>query len=567
MSELPRPRSGPLTTGPNRAPARSMLRAVGLSEEDLERPQVGVASSWNEVTPCNVHLNGLAAAAKEGVRQAGAVPLEFGTIAVSDGISMGTEGMKASLVSREIIADSVELMMEAEQFDALVAIAGCDKSLPGMLMACARLDVPAAFLYGGTILPGFAHLAGRENKPLTIQDVFEAVGEHAAGTMSDSELLAVERAACPGAGSCAGMYTANTMSMCAEALGMTVPGEASAPAVSAERTDLARRTGAAVVQALAAGLRPRQIMTRAAFRNAATLVMATAGSTNAVLHLLAIAHEAGVALTLDDFDEVSRRTPVVASMRPSGLYVMSELDRVGGVPVIMRELLSAGLIDGSAITVNGKSVAENVADAFDPDGAIVRPVKEPFKADGGLAVLRGSLAPNGAVVKTPGIETLRFEGRARVFEREEDCFDAVTAGQVGKGDALVIRYEGPKGGPGMREMLAVTAAIKGAGLGKDVMLLTDGRFSGATFGACVAHVAPEAFDGGPIALVAEGDPIVLDVVSRRLDVLVDEAEMARRKAAWRRPDPNYTSGALAKYAALVSGADRGAVCTVQRPAP
>jgi dihydroxy-acid dehydratase len=567
MSELPRPRSGPLTTGPNRAPARSMLRAVGLSEEDLERPQVGVASSWNEVTPCNVHLNGLAAAAKEGVRQAGAVPLEFGTIAVSDGISMGTEGMKASLVSREIIADSVELMMEAEQFDALVAIAGCDKSLPGMLMACARLDVPAAFLYGGTILPGFAHLAGRENKPLTIQDVFEAVGEHAAGTMSDSELLAVERAACPGAGSCAGMYTANTMSMCAEALGMTVPGEASAPAVSAERTDLARRTGAAVVQALAAGLRPRQIMTRAAFRNAATLVMATAGSTNAVLHLLAIAHEAGVALTLDDFDEVSRRTPVIASMRPSGLYVMSELDRVGGVPVIMRELLSAGLIDGSAITVNGKSVAENVADAFDPDGAIVRPVKEPFKADGGLAVLRGSLAPNGAVVKTPGIETLRFEGRARVFEREEDCFDAVTAGQVGKGDALVIRYEGPKGGPGMREMLAVTAAIKGAGLGKDVMLLTDGRFSGATFGACVAHVAPEAFDGGPIALVAEGDPIVLDVVSRRLDVLVDEAEMARRKAAWRRPDPNYTSGALAKYAALVSGADRGAVCTVQRPAP
>jgi dihydroxy-acid dehydratase len=567
MSELPRPRSGPLTTGPNRAPARSMLRAVGLSEEDLERPQVGVASSWNEVTPCNVHLNGLAAAAKEGVRQAGAVPLEFGTIAVSDGISMGTEGMKASLVSREIIADSVELMMEAEQFDALVAIAGCDKSLPGMLMACARLDVPAAFLYGGTILPGFAHLAGRENKPLTIQDVFEAVGEHAAGTMSDSELLAVERAACPGAGSCAGMYTANTMSMCAEALGMTVPGEASAPAVSAERTDLARRTGAAVVQALAAGLRPRQIMTRAAFRNAATLVMATAGSTNAVLHLLAIAHEAGVALTLDDFDEVSRRTPVIASMRPSGLYVMSELDRVGGVPVIMRELLSAGLIDGSAITVNGKSVAENVADAFDPDGAIVRPVKEPFKADGGLAVLRGSLAPNGAVVKTPGIETLRFEGRARVFEREEDCFDAVTAGQVGKGDALVIRYEGPKGGPGMREMLAVTAAIKGAGLGKDVMLLTDGRFSGATFGACVAHVAPEAFDGGPIALVAEGDPIVLDVVSRRLDVLVDEAEMARRKAAWRRPDPNYTSGALAKYAALVSGADRGAVGTVQRPAP
>ncbi|HXW86845.1 MAG TPA: dihydroxy-acid dehydratase [Streptosporangiaceae bacterium] len=556
-SNLPRPRSGPLTTGPSRAAARAMLRAVGLSEEDLERPQVAVASSWNEVTPCNVHLNGLAAAAKEGVRQAGAVPLEFGTIAVSDGISMGSEGMKASLVSREVIADSVELMVEAEQFDALVTIAGCDKSLPGMLMAAARLDIPSIFLYGGTILPGWVH-----GKSVTIQDVFEAVGEHSAGIMSDTELLEVERAACPGAGSCAGMYTANTMSTCAEALGMTLPGEASAPAVSAERTDLARRTGAAVVAALAAGLRPRQIMTRAAFRNAATVVMATAGSTNAVLHLLAIAHEAGVELTLEDFDEVSRRTPVIASMRPSGLYVMSELDRVGGVPVILRELLSAGLIDGDAMTVNGRSIGENVADAFSPDGNVVRPVKDPFKPDGGLAVLRGSLAPNGAVVKTPGIETLRFEGRARVFEREEDCFAAVTAGRVAKGDALVIRYEGPRGGPGMREMLAVTAAIKGAGLGKDVMLLTDGRFSGATFGACVAHVAPEAWDGGPIALVADGDPIVLDVVERRLELGVDEAELDRRRAAWQRPAPNYTTGAMAKYAALVSGADRGAVCTV-----
>jgi len=534
-----------------------MLRAVGLSEDDLRRPQVAVASSWNEVTPCNVHLNGLAAAAKEGVRQAGAVPLEFGTIAVSDGISMGTEGMKASLVSREIIADSVELMVNAEQFDALVAIAGCDKSLPGMLMACARLDIPSAFLYGGTILPGFAH-----GKALTIQDVFEAVGEHAAGSMSDADLLAVERAACPGAGSCAGMYTANTMSACAEALGMTLPGEASAPAVSAERTGLARRTGAAVVQALAHELRPRQIMTRNAFLNAATVVMATAGSTNAVLHLLAIAHEAGVELTLDDFDAISRRTPVIASMRPSGMYIMSELDQVGGVPVILRELLSAGLLDGDAMTVNGRTLEDNVTDAFSPDGNVVRPVKDPFKPDGGLAVLRGSLAPNGAVVKTPGIETLRFEGRARVFEREEDCFEAVTAGRVGKGDVLVIRYEGPRGGPGMREMLAVTAAIKGAGLGKDVMLLTDGRFSGATFGACVAHVAPEAYDGGPIALVAEGDPIVLDVPQRRLEWLVDDAELEWRRSSWKRPEPNYTSGALAKYAALVSGADTGAVCTV-----
>jgi dihydroxy-acid dehydratase len=556
-SSLPRPRSGPLTTGPHRAPARAMLRAVGLSEQDLELPQVAVASSWNEVTPCNVHLNGLAAAAKEGVRQAGAVPLEFGTIAVSDGISMGTEGMKASLVSREVIADSVELMVNAEQFDAMVTIAGCDKSLPGMLMACARLDIPAAFLYGGTILPGWAH-----GKSLTIQDVFEAVGEHSAGTMSDGELLAVERAACPGAGSCAGMYTANTMSACAEALGMTLPGEASAPAVSAERTDLARRTGEAVVRALATGLRPRQIMTRTAFLNAAAVVMATAGSTNAVLHLLAIAHEAGVDLTMDDFDEVSRRTPVIASMRPSGLYVMSELDKVGGVPVILKELLSAGLIDGDARTVNGRTLGENVADAFEPDGNVVRPVKDPFKPDGGIAVLRGNLAPKGAVVKTPGIERLRFEGTARVFGREEDCFEAVTAGKVGKGDVLVIRYEGPKGGPGMREMLAVTAAIKGAGLGKDVMLLTDGRFSGATFGACVAHVAPEAFEGGPIALVADGDPVVLDVPQRRLDVLVDDAELARRRSDWKRPQPNYTRGAMAKYAALVSGADRGAVCTV-----
>jgi dihydroxy-acid dehydratase len=556
-SNLPRPRSGPLTTGPSRAAARAMLRAVGLSEEDLERPQVAVASSWNEVTPCNVHLNGLAAAAKEGVRQAGAVPLEFGTIAVSDGISMGSEGMKASLVSREVIADSVELMVNAEQFDAMVTIAGCDKSLPGMLMACARLDIPSIFLYGGTILPGWVR-----GKSITIQDVFEAVGEHSAGAMSDADLLAVERAACPGAGSCAGMYTANTMSACAEALGMTLPGESTAPAVSAERTDLARRSGEAVVGALAAGLRPRQIMTRAAFLNAATVVMATAGSTNAVLHLLAIAREAGVELTMEDFDEVSRRTPVIASMRPSGLYVMSELDQVGGVPVILKELLSAGLIDGDAVTVNGKTLGENVADAFEPDGKVVRPVKDPFKPDGGLAVLRGNLAPKGAVVKTPGIESLRFEGTARVFEREEDCFAAVTEGKVSKGDVLVIRYEGPKGGPGMREMLAVTAAIKGAGLGKDVVLVTDGRFSGATFGACVAHVAPEAYEGGPIGLVADGDRIVLDVVERRLEVLVDDAELERRKADGKRPEPNYTTGAMAKYAALVSGADTGAVCTV-----
>jgi dihydroxy-acid dehydratase len=556
-SQLPRPRSGPLTTGPSRAAARAMLRAVGLSEADLERPQVAVASSWNEVTPCNVHLNGLAAAAKEGVRQAGAVPLEFGTIAVSDGISMGTEGMKSSLVSREVIADSVELMVNAERFDALVAIAGCDKSLPGMLMACARLDVPAVFLYGGTILPGWA--LGRS---ITVQDVFEAVGAQAAGEMSDADALAVERAACPGAGSCAGMYTANTMSACAEALGMALPGSATPPAVSAERTDFARRTGEAAVAALAAGRTPRQIMTRQAFLNAAAVVMSIAGSTNAVLHLLAIAHEAHVDFTLDDFDAVSRRTPVIASMRPAGHYVMSELDRVGGLPVVLRELLSAGLVDGDAVGVNGRTLADNVADALEPDGTVVRPVKDPISSEGGLAILRGTLAPNGAVIKIPGLETMRFEGPARVFEREEDCMAAVTSGGIARGQVVVIRYEGPKGGPGMREMLGVTAALKGAGLGRDVLLLTDGRFSGATSGASIAHVTPEAFDGGPIALVHDGDTIALDVPARKLDVQVSEDELARRRAAWQRPAPHYTEGVLAKYAALVSGADHGAVCTV-----
>ncbi len=555
MTNLPRPRSGPLTTGPARAPQRAMLRAVGLSEHDLTLPQVAVASSWNEVTPCNLHLNGLAGAAKEGVRQAGAVPIEFGTIAVSDGIAMGHEGMKASLVSREVIADSVELMVHAERFDALVAVAGCDKSLPGMLMACARLNVPSAFLYGGTILPG--HALGRT---LTIQDVFEAVGAQAAGEMSEADLLTVERAACPGAGSCAGMYTANTMSACSEALGMALPGAASPPAVSAERTALARATGEAAVHALAAGLRPRDIMTRAAFLNATAVVMATAGSTNAILHLLAIAVEAQVELTLDDFDAISRRTPHIASMRPAGRFVMSELDQVGGLPVVLRELLGAGLLDGGAMTVNGRTLGENVAAAPRPDGDVVRPVSDPISTEGGLAVLRGSLAPNGAVVKVPGIETLRFEGAARVFEREEDCFAAITGGKVARGDVLVIRYEGPKGGPGMREMLAVTAAIKGAGLGQDVVLVTDGRFSGATFGACIAHTAPEAFDGGPIALVADGDRIALDVPQRRLDLLVDDAELDRRLGGWKRPPPSYASGALAKYAALVSGADRGAVC-------
>ncbi|MFL6190018.1 MAG: dihydroxy-acid dehydratase [Actinomycetes bacterium] len=550
-----RPRSTEVTAGRDRAPARSMLRAVGFTDDDFERPQVGVASSWNEVTPCNIHLDRLAVAAKDGVRLAGAVPLTFNTITVSDAIAMGHEGMRASLVSREVIADSVELVMHAERLDGLVAIAGCDKSLPGMLMACARLDLPAVFVYGGTILPG--HFRGRD---VTVQDMYEAVGAVAAGTMSEEDLDELERVACPTAGSCAGMYTANTMAAVSEAIGMALPGSATPPAVSERRAEAARRTGEAVVNLLRLDIRPRQIMTRPAFLNAAAVVMATAGSTNAVLHLLAIAHEARVELTLDDFDAVSRRVPHIVDMRPGGRYVMADLDRVGGLPVVLRELLEAGLVDGDTLTVTGRTLAENLAGADEPDGEVVRRVAAPIAAEGGLAVLRGSLAPAGSLVKIPGNENLSFRGTARVFDSEEDCFAAVTGGGVAKGDVLVIRYEGPKGGPGMREMLAVIGAIKGAGLGRDVVLVTDGRFSGATWGACIGHVAPEAFDGGPIALVQDGDPIALDVASRRIDLELDDAELERRRAAWKRPTPRYTSGVLAKYARLVGGADQGAVC-------
>jgi dihydroxy-acid dehydratase len=555
MDTLPRRRSAQVTEGRDRAGARSMLRAVGFTDEDFDRPQVGVASSWNEVTPCNVHLDRLADAAKAGVRVGGGVPLVFTTIAVSDAISMGHEGMKASLVSREVIADSVELMVHAERLDGVVAIAGCDKSLPGMLMACARLNVPAAFLYGGTILPG--HFQGRD---VTVQDVFEAIGANAAGTMSDEDLAELERVACPTAGSCAGMYTANTMSAVAEAIGMALPGSASPPAVSERRAELARLTGETVVRLIEQDLRPRQIMTRPAFLNAAAVVMAMAGSTNAVLHLLAIANEAGVELTMEDFDRVSRRTPHFVDMRPGGRYVMADLDRVGGLPVVLRELLAGGYLDGDVLTVTGRTLAENLEQAPAADGTVIRQAAAPIAAEGGLAVLSGSLAPAGSLVKVAGLDNLNFEGTARVFDTEEECFQAVTGGRVAKGDVLVIRYEGPKGGPGMREMLAVTAAIKGAGLGRDVLLLTDGRFSGATYGPCIGHVAPEAFDGGPIALVADGDRIRLDVPARRLDLLVDDAELERRRAGWRPPAPRYPSGALAKYARLVSGADRGAVC-------
>jgi len=550
-----RPRSWEVTDGPQRAPARAYLRAVGFSEEDFGKPQIGVASSWNEVTPCNYHLGKLAALAKEGVRQGDAVPIEFTTIAVSDGIAMGHEGMKASLMSRDLIADSVELVMHAERLDALVGIAGCDKSEPGMLMAMARLDLPAVYLYGGTILPGTY-----QGRDVTIQDVFEAVGAHAKGTIDDDELRALERAACPTTGSCAGMYTANTMACVGEALGMSIPGTASPPAVDYRREVAAREVGLAATAVLERDLRPRQIMTKDAFENAIAVVMAVAGSTNAVLHLLAIAREAHVDLTLDDFDRVSRRTPHLVDVRPAGKFVMSDLDRVGGVPVVMQELLDLGLLHGDCLTVTGKTHAENLAEAKPeaPDGVVVHPADAPIHPWGGIAILRGNVAPDGAVIKAAGMEGTVFEGTARVFDSEQAAFDALTAGTIVAGDVVVIRYEGPKGSPGMPEMLAVTAAVAGAGLGKDVALITDGRFSGATKGISVGHIAPEAFVGGPIALLADGDRIRIDADGRTIEALVDEAELEKRRAGWTEPAPKYTQGALAKYARTVGSADTGA---------
>jgi dihydroxy-acid dehydratase len=516
-----------------------------------------VASSWNEVTPCNYHLGKLAALAKEGVRQGGSVPLEFGTIAVSDGIAMGHEGMKASLMSRDLIADSVELMMHAERFDALVGIAGCDKSEPGMMMAMARLNLPSVYLYGGTILPG----TYRE-RDITIQDVFEAVGAHAKGTIGDAELLGIERAACPTTGSCAGMYTANTMAAVGEAIGLSLPGAASPPAVDYRREVFARESGIRAAELVAAGgPLPRDILTKEAFENAIAVVMALAGSTNAVLHLLAIAREAEVDLELDDFDRVSRATPHLVDVRPAGKFVMSDLDRVGGVPVVMKELLDAGLLHGDCLTVTGKTQAENLAELApqEPDGDIVHPVGKAIHPWGGIAILRGNLAPDGAVVKAAGAEGLTFEGVARPFDSEQEAFAAVTSGTIGSGDVIVIRYEGPKGSPGMPEMLAVTAAVAGAGLGKDVALITDGRFSGATKGYSVGHIAPEAFVGGAIALVEEGDRIRIDADARSLELLVDDATLAGRRDGWTAPAPRYTTGALAKYAKLVGGADHGAI--------
>jgi dihydroxy-acid dehydratase len=558
MANPLKPRSFEVTDGPQRAPARAMLRAIGMTDDDWDKPQVGVASSWNEVTPCNLPLARLAKRAKEGVRAAGGFPIEFTTIAVSDGISMGHEGMRASLVSREIIADSVECMMHAERFDGMVTLAGCDKSLPGMLMAAGRTDLTSVFVYGGTILPG---RATPEGPALDIVSVFEAVGANAAGTLTDEELSLIEHHACPSEGSCAGMFTANTMASVAEALGMSLPGSSSPPAPDARRDDIAFASGQAAVHLLALGIRPRQIMTKAAFENAIAVVMALGGSTNAVLHLLATANEARVDLELEDFNRIGRRVPHIADMKPHGKYHMSDLDRVGGVPVVMKELLDAGLLDGDALTVTGRTVAENLASPVlqVPDGSVVHRLAQPIHAFGGIAVLRGSLAPQGAVVKVAGIDALHFEGTARVFDGEDGAMEAILAGSIEPGTVVVIRYEGPKGGPGMREMLAVTGAMKGVGRGADCALVTDGRFSGGTHGFCIGHVAPEAVDGGPIALVRDGDRIVVDVDDYRVDLDVENAELERRRAAWKLPPPRYTSGVLAKYARLAQGAERGAI--------
>ncbi|MGH2721319.1 MAG: dihydroxy-acid dehydratase [Actinomycetota bacterium] len=555
-----KPRSRDVTEGPERAPARAMLRAVGMGDDDFAKPLIGVASSWNEVTPCNLHLDKLADRSKAGVREAGAYPIEFTTIAVSDGISMGTEGMRASLISREVIADSVELVVHAERLDGVVTIAGCDKSLPGMVMGAVRLDLPTVFCYGGTIMPGRFR-----DRDVTIQDVFEGVGAHAAGRMTDEELHELEASACPGAGSCAGHYTANTMAAAVEALGLSLPGSASPPAISERRAEMAFASGQAVVEQLKAGIRPHDIVTRRSLENAIAVVMATGGSTNAVLHLLAIAHESGLPLELDDFDQISRRVPHIADLRPAGRFVMVDLDRVGGVPVVMKELLKAGLLHGDCLTANGRTVEENVADAPDPDGEVVRPIGRPIHPTGGTVILKGSLAPEGSVCKAVGAEGHTFRGTARVFDSEDAAFAAVTGGTITAGDVVVIRYEGPAGGPGMREMLAVTGAIFGAGMGRDVALITDGRFSGATHGFSVGHVAPEAAQGGPIALVQEGDEIVLDVPTRTLDLLVDDPELERRRAAWSPPPPRYTAGALEKYARTVSSSALGAVTTSAPP--
>jgi dihydroxy-acid dehydratase len=557
-----KPRSKDVTEGLERAAQRGMLRAVGMTDEDFPKPQIGIASSWNEITPCNMSLARLAIAAKEGVHAAGGFPMQFGTISVSDGISMGHEGMHFSLVSREIIADSVEAVMQAERLDGMVTFAGCDKSLPGMLMASARLDLAAVFVYAGSILPGHVKLSDGTEKDVTIIDAFEAVGACARGLMSREDVDAIERAICPGEGACGGMFTANTMASIAEAMGMSLPGSAAPPAVDRRRDGYARRSGEAVVELIRQGITTRDIITRQSIENAIAVLMAFGGSTNAVLHLLAIAHEANVDLHIEDFHRIGSKVPLLADVKPFGRYVMSDVDRVGGVPVILRGLLDAGLLHGDCLTVTGKTMAENLAalDPPDPDGRILKASRDALAPSGGITILRGSLCPEGAVVKNAGVPVDVFEGSARVFEREQAAMNALEDGSIQAGDVIVIRYEGPKGGPGMREMLMVTAAIKGAGLGKEVLLITDGRFSGGTTGLCVGHVAPEAVDGGPIGLVRDGDRIRIDIGERTLDLLVDPAELERRRGDFTPLPPRYERGVLAKYARMVGSASRGAVC-------
>ena len=552
-----KPRSGLVTDGMERAPARGMLRAVGMKDEDFAKPQIGIASSWNEITPCNLSLDRLAKASKKGVIEAGGFPMQFGTISVSDGISMGHEGMHFSLVSREVIADSVETVMQAERLDGMVTFAGCDKSLPGMMMAAARIDVASVFVYAGSTMPG--KVDGRD---VTIIDAFEAVGACARGLITQEEVDKIERAICPGEGACGGMYTANTMAAVGEAIGLSLPGSASPPSIDRRRDDYAIKSGAAVVELIRQGITTRQILTKKAFENAITVVMALGGSTNAVLHLLAIAHEAEVDLTLEDFHRVGSKVPLLGDLKPFGKYVMTDVDKVGGIPVILRALLDAGLLHGDCLTVTGKTMAENLKDINPPDadGEILKAVKNPLAVGGGITILKGSLASDGAVCKTAGVGVDVFEGPAKVFEREQAAMDALENGSIVAGDVVVIRYEGPKGGPGMREMLMITGAIKGAGLGKTVLLITDGRFSGGTTGLCVGHVAPEAVDGGAIAFVKNGDRVRIDTQKRTLDLLVDEKEMNERKKNFKPIPHKYRRGVLAKYSKLVGSASKGAVC-------
>ena len=545
--------------GTSRAPHRAMYKAMGLTDDDISKSFIGVCHTGNEATPCNIHLPSLAQKAKQGVTDGGATPREFSTIAVSDGIAMGHEGMKSSLISREVIADSIELMVRAHQYDAIVGIAGCDKSLPGTMMAMARLNLPSVFVYGGTIMPGM--LNGEE---LTVVDVYEAVGSYDAGKISLEELKNIEDVACPNAGSCGGMFTANTMASISEAIGLGLPGSASPPAEDDRREEIVYDSGLACANLLKLGIKPLDILTFEAFENAITMLNAVGGSTNGILHLLALSHEAGIKLSYDDFERIRKKTPHLADMKPGGSYVMNSLDKIGGIPFVLKKLLDQNLIHGDVITVTGKTIQENINEFSMPDAPeqqIVKSTENPIHNVGTAVILKGTLAPDGAVIKTAGVEMTEFTGTAKVFDREELAFDAVAKGEIDEGDVVVIRYEGPKGGPGMREMLATTAALVGQGLGKKVAMVTDGRFSGGTRGFMVGHVAPEAFVGGPIALIKDGDKISISTESNSIDLHVSEDELEKRKQEWKKPAPNYTSGALAKYASLVGSAAKGAITT------